>query len=113
MAVTLLRGQKISLNKDNPSLKNIAVTIGWQLSSIRTGDVLLDLDISAFLLTASGKVEGAKDFIFYGNLRHPSGAIVLNNNVVRQPNAYGLDDCNVNISIDFSQRLRRRARKGI
>ncbi len=102
MAVNLLRGQKISLNKDDLSLKDLAITLGWQLNSVRTGEMLLDLDISAFLLTAAGKVEGAKDFVFYGNLRHPSGAVVLNNNVSRKSNTFGIDDCSVSIGIDLS-----------
>ena len=34
-----------------------------------------DLDSSAFLLTGAGKVSCAEDFVFYGNLKHPSGAV--------------------------------------
>lgn len=95
MAVNLLKGQKISLNKENPNLKNIDVTLGWRLESVRTGDVLFDVDVSAFLLTATGKVEGPKDFVFYGNLRHPSGAVLLMNNT------RSFNDFNVRVKVDL------------
>ena len=32
-----------------------------------------DLDAAAFLLADSGKVSRSEDFVFYGNLKHPSG----------------------------------------
>jgi len=83
MSVVLLKGQKLSLNKDNPDLKKFSVTIEWKLDKEPTENVLLDLDISAFLLTASGKVEDPKDFVFYGNLKHPSGSVILNDNIKR------------------------------
>ena len=35
-----------------------------------------DLDGAAFLLTDSGRVSDAKDFVFYGNLSHPSGSVL-------------------------------------
>lgn len=87
MAVSLLKGQKISLNKENQNLKNVDVTLGWRIENMRTGDVMFDVDVSAFLLTSTGKVEGPKDFVFYGNLRHPSGAVLLMN-AVRNINDY-------------------------
>jgi len=90
MTVVLLKGQKLSLNKGNPDLKNISVTIEWKLGAEHNRNVLLDLDISAFMLTATGKVEGPKDFVFYGNLKHPSGAVILNNNVKRKGNYQSL-----------------------
>ena len=83
MSVFLLKGQKLSLNKDNPDLKKFSVTIEWKLDKEPTENILFDLDISAFLLTASGKVEDPKDFVFYGNLKHPSGSVILNDNIKR------------------------------
>lgn len=97
MSVNLLKGQKLSLNKGNPNLNTINVTLGWQLDSALSGHGVLDLDVSAFLLTASGKVEGPKDFVFYGNLKHPSGAVILNNNVTKSGNMN-----NVKVKLDLS-----------
>ena len=47
MAVNLLKGQKISLNKGNPNLKNIDVTLGWRIETT-TEEPLPDLDVSVF-----------------------------------------------------------------
>ena len=75
MAVSLKKGQKVSLTKDNPGLQNVVVGLGWDVNAYDTGSDF-DLDASAFLLDDSGKVTGQQDFVFYGNLSHPSGAVV-------------------------------------
>lgn len=83
MPVTLMKGQKLSLNKGDPGLKNIVVGIGGV--NLIKGGTALDIDVSAFLLTAAGKVSEPKDFVFYGNLTHPSGAVVhITNNSNRK-----------------------------
>ena len=74
MPVNLSKGQKVSLTKDNPGLKNVVVGLGWDVNAFDTGGAF-DLDAAAFCLTDSGKVSGQNDFIFYGNLTHPSGGI--------------------------------------
>ena len=74
MAVNLSKGQKVSLTKDNPSLRKITVGLGWDVNRY-DGGYDFDLDASAFLLGASGKVPGDGDFIFYGNANHASGAV--------------------------------------
>ena len=74
MPVNLKKGQKVSLTKDNPGLKNVVVGIGWDVNRFDTGGSF-DLDSSAFLITDAGKVSRQEDFIFYGNLKHPSGAV--------------------------------------
>ena len=73
MAVNLRKGQKVSLTKGNPSLKKIMVGLGWQANDFSGAD--FDLDASAFLCGASGKCPRETDFVFYGNLEHPSGAV--------------------------------------
>lgn len=75
MSVNLTKGQKVSLTKGNPGLKKIFVGLGWDVNAFDTG-AAFDLDASAFLLAANGKVADSKDFVFYGNLKHPSGAVV-------------------------------------
>jgi len=74
MPVCLTKGQKVSLTKDNPGLKNVTIGLGWDINAFDTGGDF-DLDASAFVLTDSGKVSSDADFVFYGNLTHPSGAI--------------------------------------
>lgn len=74
MPVSLSKGQKISLTKGNPGLKKVVVGLGWDTNAFDTG-AAFDIDSSAFLLTDSGKVSKPEDFVFYGNLNHPSGAV--------------------------------------
>lgn len=72
MGVNLQKGQKVSLSKGNPGLAKVVVGLGWDTNRYDTGGDF-DLDTAAFLLTDSGKVSKAEDFVFYGNLKHPSG----------------------------------------
>ena len=74
MPVNLKKGQKVSLTKDNPGLKKVVVGLGWDINHFDTGGDF-DLDTSAFLLTDAGKVSRQEDFVFYGNLVHPSGCV--------------------------------------
>jgi tellurium resistance protein TerD len=74
MPISLQKGQKVNLTKDNPGLKNVVVGLGWDVNAFDTGGDF-DLDAAAFLLTDSGKVSRQEDFVFYGNLKHPSGGV--------------------------------------
>ena len=74
MPVNLTKGQKVSLTKGNPGLRNVVVGLGWDVNQFDTGGDF-DLDASAFLLSDSGKVSCQEDFVFYGNLAHPSGSV--------------------------------------
>lgn len=75
MPVSLQKGQKVSLTKDNPGLKKVVVGLGWDVNAFDTGGDF-DLDAAAFLLNDTGKVGSSSDFVFYGNLSHPSGSVV-------------------------------------
>lgn len=74
MAVNLSKGQKVSLTKGNPGLSKIVVGLGWDTNKY-DGGFDFDLDAAAFLLGANGKVTSDSDFVFYGNLKHGSGAV--------------------------------------
>ena len=74
MSINLTKGQKVDLTKGNPSLKNVLVGLGWDVN-VFSGGSDFDLDASAFLLGANGKCPVETDFIFYGNLKHSSGAV--------------------------------------
>lgn len=74
MAVSLKKGQKVDLTKTNPGLKEILIGLGWDTNKY-DGGAEFDLDSAAFLLGASGKVNSDGDFVFYGNLKHASGAV--------------------------------------
>ena len=74
MAITLSKGQKVSLTKGNPGLKHLVVGLGWDTNKY-DGGFDFDLDSAAFLLGENGKVNNDADFIFYNNLKHSSGAV--------------------------------------
>ena len=74
MPVSLKKGQKVSLTKENPGLSKVVVGLGWDVNAFDTGGTF-DLDTAAFLLGDSGKTTSSEDFIFYGNLKHPSGSV--------------------------------------
>ena len=74
MAVSLKKGQKVDLTKTNPGLKEILIGLGWDVNKYDGGKDF-DLDASVFLLNGAGKVNSDDDFVFYGNLKHVSGAV--------------------------------------
>ena len=74
MPVSLQKGQKVSLTKGNPGLKKVVVGLGWDVNQFDTGGDF-DLYAAAFLLTDSGKVSRQEDFVFFGNLKHPSESV--------------------------------------
>ena len=71
MAISLTKGQKTNLTKENPNLKKIIASLGWDDESID-----FDLDISAFLLNAEEKVTQDTDFIFYNNMESETKAVI-------------------------------------
>lgn len=74
MPINLKKGQKVSITKGNPGLKNVVVGLGWDVNQFDTGGAF-DLDAAAFLITDNGKVSKPEDFVFFGNLTHPSGSV--------------------------------------
>ena len=71
MAVNLSKGQRVSLDK---GVKLALVGLGWDTNRY-DGAADFDLDASAFMLGANGKVRKDEDFIFYGNLQSADGAV--------------------------------------
>ncbi len=74
MPISLQKGQKVDLTKGNPSLRHVLVGLGWDVNKY-DGGFDFDLDASAFLLGANGQTPDTDAFVFYGNLKHPSGAV--------------------------------------
>ena len=74
MPINLSKGQKVDLTTGNASLKHIMVGLGWDVNAFDSG-ADFDLDASAFMCGANGKCPTEKEFVFYGNLEHPSGAV--------------------------------------
>lgn len=74
MAISLAKGGNISLSKEDPSLDEIMVGLGWDARS--SDGVPFDLDASAFLLKADGRVRNDQDFCFYNQLSVAGGSVV-------------------------------------
>lgn len=70
MAVSLSKGQRISLEKVAPGLSEIFVGLGWDTKAT-DGGFDFDLDASLFLLNSSEKLISDNHFIFYNNLTSP------------------------------------------
>jgi tellurium resistance protein TerD len=73
MAISLQKGGNVNLSKEAPNLKKIIIGLGWDPRV--TDGAAFDLDGSAFLLKADGKVRGDSDFIFYNNLKSTDGSV--------------------------------------
>lgn len=74
MTINLQKGQKVDLTKTNPGLSKVIIGLGWDTNKY-DGKHDFDLDASAFLTDQNGKVLNDDDFIFYNNLKHPSGGV--------------------------------------
>jgi tellurium resistance protein TerD len=73
MTVSLQKGQNVSLTKEAPGLKKVNFGLGWDVRATDGAD--FDLDASAFVLDESGKVLSDKHFVFFNNLKDPTGAV--------------------------------------
>ena len=49
MSISLSKGSSVNLTKEEPALKKIVIGLGWD-----TGQNSIDLDASAFILSANG-----------------------------------------------------------
>jgi len=70
MAVSLTKGQRVSLEKVAPGLTEVFVGLGWDVKVMDTG-YDFDLDASVFLLGSNEKLISDNHFIFYNNLTSP------------------------------------------
>lgn len=73
MPVSLSKGGNVNLSKEAPGLTDVTVGLGWDARTTTGTD--FDLDASALVLDASGKVLSDAHFIFYNNLTTPEGTV--------------------------------------
>jgi len=73
MTVTLSKGGNVSLSKAAPGLKAVVVGLGWQARA--TSGAEFDLDASALLVGANGRVLSDAHFVFFNNLTSPDGSV--------------------------------------
>lgn len=70
MAISLSKGQRVSLEKIAPGLSEVVVGLGWNVKATDTG-FDFDLDSSVFLIGANEKLLSDNHFIFYNNTSSP------------------------------------------
>nr|WP_209310917.1 TerD family protein [Streptomyces spiramenti] len=73
VGVSLIKGGNVSLTKAAPNLTAVTVGLGWEARATTGAD--FDLDASALLAGAAGKVLSDAHFIFFNNLKSPDGAV--------------------------------------
>lgn len=93
----LKKGQKRALVEAGRQLKQIKACFGWDIMDPRC-----DIDVSAFLVTASKQVYNDDWFVFYGQKESPDNGVIFNKDVIGIDKEY--------ITIDF-EKLDRRIEK--
>lgn len=68
MAINLVKGQRIEV-----SLKKVGVELGWDPNPDPNNP--FDLDASAFMIGANGRVPAEEFMVFYNNQTSPDGAV--------------------------------------
>ena len=79
MAVSLQKGQKVSLTKDRAGLSSLLIGLGWDEAERKRGFFApktqdIDCDASAIMLQ-SGHLSSKDDVVYFGNLSHKSGSV--------------------------------------
>ncbi|MEG4047536.1 VWA domain-containing protein [Microcoleus sp. Pol17_C1] len=72
MGIQLTKGERLSLSKAAPDLKQVAIGLGWEVSQVGQS---YDIDASVFMLGAAGKIIHEKYFVFYNNLKSLDGSL--------------------------------------
>jgi tellurium resistance protein TerD len=73
VGVSLNKGGNVSLTKEAPNLTAVIVGLGWDARTTTGSD--FDLDASALLTNAEGKVLSDQHFVFFNNLKSPDGSV--------------------------------------
>lgn len=79
MSISLQKGQKVSLSKDNAGLGKVIIGLGWDEVQQKRGffapkPAPIDCDASAILLQ-NGHLMYKEDIVYFGNLKHPTGTV--------------------------------------
>ena len=81
MSISLVKGQRIDLTKNNAGLKNLLVGLGWDPVEVKHGlfgkkkTADIDLDASVLMLK-NDKLQNKDDLIYFGNLKSKCGGVI-------------------------------------
>jgi len=73
VTVSLSKGGNVSLTKEAPGMTAVLVGLGWDVRTTTGTD--FDLDASAIMVKADGKVVSDSHFIFFNNKTSPEGSV--------------------------------------
>ncbi|GAA2395087.1 chemical-damaging agent resistance protein C [Catellatospora methionotrophica] len=73
MGVSLSKGGNVSLTKEAPGLTAVTIGLGWDTRTTTGTD--FDLDASAIMCDAAGKVISDSHFVFFNNLTSADGSV--------------------------------------
>src|ERR1700712_3288058 len=73
MGVSLSKGGNVSLTKQAPGLSAVLIGLGWDERT--TSGQAFDLDASALMVGAAGKILSDQHFVFFNNLSSPDGSV--------------------------------------
>lgn len=73
MGINLSKGGNINLSKEAPGMVRALIGLGWDARATDGKD--FDLDASAFMCDANGKVTQERNFVFYNNLESACGSV--------------------------------------
>jgi tellurium resistance protein TerD len=73
MSVSLSKGGNVSLTKQAPNLRTVMVGLGWDERTTSGSD--FDLDASALMVNAAGRILSDSHFVFFNNLKSPDGSV--------------------------------------
>ena len=73
MGVSLTKGGNVSLTKHAPGLTAVLIALGWDARTTSGQD--FDLDASALMINAGGKIVSDAHFVFFNNLTSPDGSV--------------------------------------
>lgn len=80
MSISLQKGQKVSLTKENAGLSAVLIGLGWDEAKRPRGGFFapkpqpIDCDASALLLR-NGRLLEQADIVYFGNLQHRTGTV--------------------------------------
>lgn len=75
MVLSLVKGQKIDLTKNNPELNLLHIGLDWEAPSN------FEIDVSAFMVGADEKIVSEEDFVFYGQPISSNGSVRLEESI--------------------------------
>ncbi|TAG89028.1 MAG: TerD family protein [Oscillatoriales cyanobacterium] len=72
MSIQLIKGGRFNLSQELPNLKRLAIALGWQ---VNVSNHNCDIDASAFMLGADGRIPHEDYMVFYNNTKSLDGAV--------------------------------------